>query len=520
MEQKKMLRVCAYARVSTKAEKQDTSLQSQIQYFNELIDKTPNYINMGVYAEKKQGGNQHRRSAFLQMVQECRNRNIDIIYTKTIARFGRNQLQLLRTLEELTKIGVRVIFELEDIDSLRDKQTIKTVIKSYFAEDELEKDKLATNFGMKRMFEQGKVRTSNPNPLFGYKFGKNRKLLLEPKDAVIVKEIFDRYCNNERVCDIIRSLNERGIKTPAGKEWQLDSIHRLIKQEKYTGIAYLQKTYCIDGKKVKNRGEKAMYVVDNYCEPIITQEQFTKANEIRQSKARFKREPGYVPEHDCFKGIVHCGLCGGNYVKLQNGHRVYASGKHEKITYQCHKTHKTAMKECRNKVQSRQALEDGFIKAFNTLKLETKNQERIPYHNEELANIEKRIKELLDKEKIFLLMQARDQLSAPFKKEYDALIEEVLKLQERAREIKKHNADIKMHNYNAEICEKYLAQSEEMKKFDEQTFLAMIKDIKVMSKNRILYNFKNGYTADVEVIDYYIRDDEIGEVKIYVSTEC
>ena len=73
---------------------------------------------MGVYAEKRTGGNQYHRSAFLQMIQECRNRNIDIIYTKTIARFGRNQLELLRTLEELTNIGVRVIFELEDIEAL------------------------------------------------------------------------------------------------------------------------------------------------------------------------------------------------------------------------------------------------------------------------------------------------------------------------------------------------------------------------------------------------------------------
>ena len=191
-EKSKMLRVCAYARVSTRAEKQDVSLQSQIQYYNDLIDKNPNYINMGVYAEKRTGGNQHHRSEFLQMIQECRNRNIDIIYTKTIARFGRNQLELLRTLEELTNIGVRVIFELEDIDSLRDKQIIRTVIKSYFAEMELETDKRATNFGIQRMFEQGKAHLSNPFPLFGYKYGEDRKLLIEPDNAKIVKEILDR----------------------------------------------------------------------------------------------------------------------------------------------------------------------------------------------------------------------------------------------------------------------------------------------------------------------------------------
>ena len=46
-------RVCAYCRVSTKAEKQEQSLISQIEYFNNLINENPNYINMGIYAEKK-----------------------------------------------------------------------------------------------------------------------------------------------------------------------------------------------------------------------------------------------------------------------------------------------------------------------------------------------------------------------------------------------------------------------------------------------------------------------------------
>ena len=33
----------------------------------------------------------------------------------------------------------------------------------------------------------------------------------------------------------------------------------------------------------------------------------------------------------------------------------------------------------------------------------------------------------------------------------------------------------------------------------------------------VCYNFINNYTADVEIIDYYARNDKIGEVKVYVS---
>ncbi len=517
--QSEMQRVCAYCRVSTKAEKQDMSLQSQIQYFTDLIDNNPNYINMGVYAEKKSGGNQYRRSEFLKMIQECKNKNIDIIYTKTISRFGRSQIQLLRTLEELTKIGVRVIFELEDIDSLRDKQTIRTVIKSYFAEDELTRGSYATRFGIQRMFEKGKVKTSNPFPLFGYKYGKNRKLILVPEDAEIVKEIFDRYCNKEKPSVIAKSLNDRGIKTPSGKEWNTDILSRLLRQEKYMGVAYLQKTYCVDGKKVKNLGQRAMYVVSDYCEPIITEEKFEQVKKVRELNKKYDRKPGFVPEHDCFKGMIKCGQCGATYIKISNGHRCYPSGKQEKINYQCNVVRTTRMRDCRNKVQSRQALEDGFVKAFNTLKTTIKQQEKIPYHNEELNTIENRIRQLLDKEKIFILLEAREQMTASLQREYEELIDELLGLQDRKKEILRHNADIKLQNYHAENCEKCLEQNE-LTKFDEKVFATMIKDIKVMNKNRVLYNFKNGYIADVEIIDYYIQNDEIGEVKVYVSTKC
>ena len=56
-----------------------------------------------------------------------------------------------------------------------------------------------------------------------------------------------------------------------------------------------------------------------------------------------------------------------------------------------------------------------------------------------------------------------------------------------------------------------------MEQFDEEIFTKMVKDIVVMNRNRVLYNFINNYTADVEIIDYYARNDKIGEVKVYVS---
>lgn len=511
-----MLKVCAYARVSTKSKKQDSSLQSQIIYYNNLFDSTPNYINMGVYAERESGGRERNRSAFKQMINECRNRNIDIIYTKTIARFGRNQLQLLRTLNELTQIGVRVIFELEGIDSIKDKKIIQTVLKSYLAEEELEKDRLATNFGIQRMFEKGKVVLSRKKPLFGYTYDKNKNLVIEEKESLVVKEIFERYCNNERPSCIASLLNIRGIKTSSNRDWNRDDVLRIIKQEKYSGMAFLQKSYNKDGKKVKNNGEKAIYIVENFCLPIITIEQFEKANEIRVQRAKFKKNHNYTPEKDCFKGKIRCGLCGGNYIKVTSGHRIYASGNREKISYQCYKTHKSAMKECRNKVQKRETLEMGFVVAFNKLKDYFLNEKMIIYKNEELLLLEKRIEDLLSSEKRFLKIEAQGCMTQALSKDYDNLIEEVLSLQKRANEIKKYNNEIILQNSNLSFFKDKSERVNELKKFDEKVFLDEIDHIDVFGKNRMMYIFKNGFTVEEEIIDYYSKNDEIGEVKIYV----
>ena len=59
---------------------------------------------------------------------------------------------------------------------------------------------------------------------------------------------------------------------------------RMSSNEKYVGQVLMQKTYTPDfltGKKEKNRGQLAMYLVENAHEPIIDQETFDKAQEIK-----------------------------------------------------------------------------------------------------------------------------------------------------------------------------------------------------------------------------------------------
>lgn len=94
---KEVLRVAAYCRVSTAYEEQQTSLDSQIQYYTDYINNHESWVLSGIYSEQVSGTRFDNRAAFIRMMKDCRAGKIDYIITKSISRFGRNTLPFLQS---------------------------------------------------------------------------------------------------------------------------------------------------------------------------------------------------------------------------------------------------------------------------------------------------------------------------------------------------------------------------------------------------------------------------------------
>ena len=109
------LRVAAYCRVSTEQEEQDSSIELQEMYYRRLIEENPNWTNAGIFSERASGLNLKERPVFIKMMRKCRKRQIDLILTKSMSRFGRNTLDMLKALRELRGLGVDVYFERENL---------------------------------------------------------------------------------------------------------------------------------------------------------------------------------------------------------------------------------------------------------------------------------------------------------------------------------------------------------------------------------------------------------------------
>ena len=115
----KQLRVAAYCRVSTKEEEQASSYEAQCEYYTDKIMSNKEWTMAGIFADEGiTGTSTKKRTEFLRMIRQCKQKKIDLILTKSIQRFARNTLDCINYTRILRQLGVGVLFEKENINSL------------------------------------------------------------------------------------------------------------------------------------------------------------------------------------------------------------------------------------------------------------------------------------------------------------------------------------------------------------------------------------------------------------------
>lgn len=78
-----------------------------------MISENPNWENAGIFSERATGLKLKERTEFHRMISKCRKKEVDLILTKSISRFGRNTLDMLQALQELCSLEVDIYFEQE-----------------------------------------------------------------------------------------------------------------------------------------------------------------------------------------------------------------------------------------------------------------------------------------------------------------------------------------------------------------------------------------------------------------------
>jgi site-specific recombinases, DNA invertase pin homologs len=369
----KCLRVAAYCRVSTDDEEQKTSYEAQIGYYTEKINQNPEWQMAGIFADEGISGTQaKKRPEFLKMIRLCRQRKIDIILTKSLSRFARNTVDSLGYIRELRALGIAVISEKENINTLTAESEMLITIMSCFAQAESESISKNVSWGVRQSFKNGNVPMQYAR-LLGYRKGHDGNAEIIPEEAEVVKEIYRCYLDGMSMNLIADRLNEKGLTTKGGSSpYRKTVVQRILTNEKYTGDALLQKTYvtdCITKKTRKNNGELPMYLVKNHHEPIISRTDFNRVQEemARRSAKRTiadkltKTGQGKYSAKYALSELLICGECGEHYRRV-----TWTAKGFKEIKWRCVSRIQYGKKKCHSSpTVDEQAFHRAIVSAIN-----------------------------------------------------------------------------------------------------------------------------------------------------------
>ncbi len=246
-EEQKIQRVAAYCRVSTDEGSQETSYEAQVDHYTTYISAHPGWELAGVYADEGiSGTSTKRREKFNEMIADCEAGKIDMIITKSISRWARNTLDSLTYIRKLKDLGIRILFEKENIDTMGTSGELLITIMSSLAQQESASISENIRMGIQYTFQQGKPRV-NCERFLGYTKKRGGQLEIVPEQAEIVRRIFRDFLEGFTVHEIALMLDRDGIKTVTGKgKWSDTGITRVLENEKYMGDLHLQKSYTVD----------------------------------------------------------------------------------------------------------------------------------------------------------------------------------------------------------------------------------------------------------------------------------
>lgn len=339
---KTILRVAAYARVSTDNKEQETSLAAQTDYYKKKIMEHPGWEFVKIYVDDGISGlSTHRREGFKCMIEDCLAGHIDLVLTKSISRFARNTVDTVTTIRKLKEKGVSVYFEKENIFTTDSKGEFLLTIMSSLAQEESRSISENVTWSYRKRIADGKVSIAY-STFLGYDKGPEKfTMIVNEEQAIVIRRIYRMFLQGYSSYAIACVLTADNVPAPCGGDiWHSDTVRSILSNEKYKGDALLQKTFTVDylQKKIKkNEGELPQYYVEGDHEPIISPWLFDYVQ--KRLDMRLELNNNHYSGMTLFSSKLICGKCGSIY-----GPKPWHSTTYNHLVWQCRRRHSQSQK--------------------------------------------------------------------------------------------------------------------------------------------------------------------------------
>ena len=298
------------------------------------------------------------------------------------------------------------------------------------------------------------------------------KLVINEKEAVIVRRIFELYLQGNSFRTICHILENEGYTPMHGGRWSKSTITGMLRNEKYCGDSIMQKSYSVMKVQKYNYGELPKYYIQDDHEPIVSREDYQKAQDIMMARGNKYRPRGSPTALYPLSGKLICGECGTSFKRKTSAHGT----PYMCIKWTCRKKDVYGVKECTSHDIKDEVVTRLLIEAYN---------ESIDANNEVNGVTEQEdvLRKLIANEQELRQLRAKGYISeSKFREETDKIL----------IKIKEQETLIKNLQTRDMVKGKYKKSDELTEQMAEFLVKATVKDW------TITFEFQNGYKATKE----------------------
>ncbi|MCD8898180.1 cassette chromosome recombinase CcrC [Mammaliicoccus sciuri] len=311
-------KIALYSRVSTSEQSErGYSIHEQEQVLiKEVLKHFPGYEYQTYTDSGISGKNIQDRPAMKQLLDDVKANKIEMVLSWKLNRISRSMRDVFNIIHDFKEHGVGYKSISENIDT--SEYSGEILVTMFGLIGSIERQTLISNvkMSMNAKARQGEAITGR---VLGYKLSLNpltqkNDLVIDEREANIVKEVFDLYLNHDKGLKAITTiLNQKGYRTINHKPFSVFGVKYILNNPVYKGFVRFNNYQNWSAKRRSGKsGENEVILVKGKHEAIISEEMFDQVHEKLVSKS-FK--PGRPIGGDFYlRGLIKCPECGNNMV--------------------------------------------------------------------------------------------------------------------------------------------------------------------------------------------------------------
>jgi len=292
--------VVFYGRVSTEHEAQLSALENQMEWYEDIAKRYPNWTVVDKYIDEGITGTQaKKRPAFMKMIADSKTGKFDLIVTREVCRFARNTVDTLTHTRELKNLNIEVFYVDDNIWTMDGDGELRLTIMATLAQEESRKVSERVKAGQ-HISREKKILYGCGN-ILGYDLKRNigedgkwnpseNTYVINPEQAETVRMIFKMYSAGMGGMKIAKELTKAKRLNASGMvKWDAGTIVRIIGNATYKGYICYNKSHSnnfLEQKRINNYDASTYILVKGNFEPIVSEELWDRCNVLKKSKSK------------------------------------------------------------------------------------------------------------------------------------------------------------------------------------------------------------------------------------------